>query len=94
MILFLDVDGVLHPHVEYDATLLLVHRPALEAVLRACSDVEIVISSTWRINRTLAELRALFSDDIAPRVIGVTPQWRDIQDAESWGGVGIARSRW
>jgi hypothetical protein len=61
------------------------HRPALEAVLRACPCVEVVISSTWRITRTLTELRALFSADIASRIIGATPQWRDFQDADSWG---------
>ena len=85
MVLFLDIDGVLHPNVVHDSKLLLVHLPALEEVLRARQAVDVVISSTWRITRTLDELRALFSIDIAPRLIGVTPQWRDIQDEANWG---------
>lgn len=85
MILFLDVDGVLHPAVNYDAALLLCKLPLLEEVLRRHLDVDVVISSTWRENRTLTELRALFSSDIAHRIIGVTPQWLDIQDDESSG---------
>ena len=35
------------------------------------------ISSTWRESRSLRVLQNLFSVDIAPRVIGVTPYWRD-----------------
>lgn len=85
MLLFLDFDGVLHPHITYDPKLLFVHRPALESALRSCPKVEVVISSTWRHTRTLTALRALFSDDIAARIIGVTPHWSDIQDEASWG---------
>jgi hypothetical protein len=85
MILFLDFDGVLHPAVNYDATQLLSKLPMLETVLRHCPDVEVVISSTWRENRTLAQLQALFSPDIAPRIAGVTPQWRNIQSADTYG---------
>ena len=85
MILFLDFDGVLHPAVNYDATQLLTKLPLLEAILRQHPSVEIVVSSTWRETRTLSELRALFSPDIASRVIGVTPAWRDIQDEASYG---------
>lgn len=85
MILFLDFDGVLHPAVNYDATQLLSKLPMLETVLRHCPDVAVVISSTWRETRTLGELQSLFSDDIAPRIIGVTPQWRNIQSADTYG---------
>jgi len=85
MILFLDFDGVLHPAVNHDPALLLCKRPLLEDVLRQCPSVEIVVSSTWRENRTLAQLQAFFSPDILPRIIGVTPQWRAIQDDESFG---------
>lgn len=85
MLLFLDVDGVLHGDVVHEPQLLLAHLPALESVLRARQAVEVVISSTWRLTRTLDELRALFSADIARRIISVTPQWRDIQDDATWG---------
>lgn len=85
MILFLDFDGVLHPAVNYDASRLLCNLPMLEDVLRQFLDVEVVVSSTWREDRTLAQLQAFFSPDILPRIIGVTPQWRAIQDDESFG---------
>jgi hypothetical protein len=85
MILFLDFDGVLHPAVNYDSAQLLSKLPLLEAALHLCPGVAVVVSSTWRENRTLAELQALFSPDIAPRIISVTPQWRDIQDETSFG---------
>jgi hypothetical protein len=85
MVLFLDFDGVLHPAVNYDASRLLCNLPMLEDVLRQFLDVEVVVSSTWREDRTLAQLQAFFSPDIAPRIIGVTPRWRAIQDDESFG---------
>lgn len=85
MILFLDFDGVLHPSVCADRTQLLCRRPMLEDTLRHVRHVEIVISSTWRSGRSLSELRALFSDDIALRIVGVTPDWRTLQDEKSFG---------
>ncbi len=80
MILFLDFDGVLHPDPCHDAGMLLCHLPRLESVLRDFPDVQVVISSTWRATRTLDELRAYFSQDIAARVIDVTPSWSDLPD--------------
>lgn len=71
MILFLDFDGVLHPfdHPHGVFTLL----PEFERVMRDFPEVDIVISSSWREAYTLDELRALFSLDMAQRIIGVTP---------------------
>jgi hypothetical protein len=77
LILFLDFDGVLHPQYENMLTpedQVFCHRPRLEAVLRDFPGVEIVISSMWRYQFTLDELRARFSLDIADRIIGKTPQ--------------------
>jgi hypothetical protein len=85
MILFLDVDGVLHSAVNYDSDRLLCKLSLLEDVLRSRRQVDVVISSTWRETRTLSELQALFSPDISHRVVGVTPQWRDVQDAATFG---------
>lgn len=85
MILFLDVDGVLHPAVCAVDAELLCRRPLLETVLRECPQVEIVVSSTWRENRTLAELQAIFSPDVGARIVGVTPLWQDVQDETSMG---------
>lgn len=81
--LFLDFDGVTHyvfpvagvsdPDNAYFAFL-----PAIEAVLRTKPyPVQIVISSSWRENRGLAELRAYFASDLRDRVIGVTPEHND-----------------
>lgn len=85
MLLFLDFDGVLHAGVNYDAERLFSQLPLLEGVLRACPHVDVVISSTWRSTRDLEELRALFSPDIASRIIDVTPRWQDIQDSAAYG---------
>lgn len=71
MILFLDFDGVLHPRAPGKA--LFSNLARLEAVLREFEFVEVVITSTWRENMSFEELQALFSPDIRPRVIGVTP---------------------
>jgi hypothetical protein len=77
MILFLDFDGVLHPQYDGEPTPvseIFCHLPRFESVMRDFPSVEIVISSTWRIQFTLDELRARFSPDIAARIIDVTPQ--------------------
>lgn len=85
MLLFLDIDGVLHPHLNYLQDLLFSSMPLLEDVLRAHPHVEVVISSTWRTTRTVQELQALFSADILPRIVGKTPHWQDLQDDAAYG---------
>lgn len=72
MILFLDFDGVLHPIPTKDRNLLC-HIPRLEDVLREFPHVQVVISSLWRATHDLPSLQAYFSEDIRPRIIGVTP---------------------
>lgn len=77
-ILFLDFDGVLHPeHIPGESS---DSDPAhfsclsrLEALLREFPGIEVVISSSWRVGRSLADLRAWFSQDLQPRIIGSTP---------------------
>ena len=71
MIVFLDFDGVLHPFHRPDGVFTLL--PDFERVMRDFTDVDIVISSTWREAHTLEELRGLVSPDIALRIIDVTP---------------------
>ncbi len=78
MILFLDFDGVLHPEPCYQQEELFCRLHILESVLYDFPSVEVVISSTWRDTRTLAELKNLFSVDIAPRIIDVTPNWKTL----------------
>lgn len=75
MILFLDFDGVLHPQHDNEpppADLVFCHLPCFEAVMREFPMVEIVISSMWRHQFTLDQLRARFSPDIAARIIDTT----------------------
>jgi len=75
-IVFLDFDGVLHPgsgsrddHFMY--------LPRFENVIRKFDNIRIVISSSWRYFYTLEQLRANFSKDISPRIVGVTPMLED-----------------
>lgn len=69
--MFLDFDGVLHPatvdpgqvHLNFQQL------PLLEFLLREVPSVVVVISSSWRLQRPLSELRGLFSPDIPARII-------------------------
>jgi hypothetical protein len=75
MILFLDFDGVLHPQYEdqpVPAEVAFCHLPRFESVMREFPAVEIVISSTWREQFSLSNLRSRFSADIATRITGTT----------------------
>ena len=73
MLLFLDLDGVLRRQhaalyrLEADCL------AAFEDALRWIPDAEVVITSTWREVMPLPELRALFSEDLRGRIVGVTP---------------------
>jgi len=83
MILFLDFDGVLHPEHDGEPTpadQAFCHLPQFEAVMRDFPLVEIVISSMWRYQFSLDELRARFSPDIAVRIIGKTALTERIAD--------------
>lgn len=83
MILFLDFDGVLHPEPCCQDGDLFCRRPLFEAVMRDFPAVKIVISSTWRQTRSMDQLKALFSEDIAARVVGATPNWMDLPELMS-----------
>ncbi|MDP9607237.1 UNVERIFIED_ORG: hypothetical protein J2W38_007058 [Variovorax paradoxus] len=74
--LFLDVDGVLHP-VETDysfSSRFFSHLPLLEELLREFPSVDVVISSDWRLAESVEQLQRYFSEDIRHRIIGATPQ--------------------
>ncbi|MEJ1130732.1 HAD domain-containing protein [Variovorax sp. CCNWLW225] len=75
-LLFLDVDGVLHPvGTDYSfSSKFFSHLPLLEELLREFSSVEVVISSDWRLADSVEQLQQYFSDDIRDRIIGATPQ--------------------
>jgi hypothetical protein len=76
VILFLDFDGVLHAAGGGPPRRHLEKLPLLEALLRepGLSEVGIVVSSTWRVIQTAAQLRCLFAPDLRERVAGCTPQ--------------------
>lgn len=71
-VVFLDFDGVTHPEV-CKTVQLFNCLPLIERVLRQHLAVDVVISSSWRLHHPLSELRAFFSEDVAHRVVGVTP---------------------
>jgi hypothetical protein len=75
-LLFLDVDGVLHP-VETDYSFrskFFSHLPLLEELLREFPSVDVVVSSDWRLAESVEQLQQYFSADIRHRIIGATPQ--------------------
>ena len=72
MILFVDIDGVLHPDPPQPDQRLR-SLPRLVEVLRDHPQVEVVISSLWREHLSLEQLRDLFPVDLRERIIDVTP---------------------
>lgn len=78
-ILFVDFDGVLHPEFCHESKHFM-HRDTFEAVVRTFPNIELVISSTWRLQRPLDVLKKLFSEDVAARVIGTTPLYAELDD--------------
>jgi hypothetical protein len=83
--LMLDFDGVLHAEGcapgDHFCRLHL-----LEAALRRWPELCVVVSSMWRLDATLDGLRRHFAPDIAPRVVGMTP---DLFDPTAPGVPGL-----
>ena len=76
VILFLDFDGVLHSIGGVSTRQRMQKLPLLEALLRepGMASVGIVVSSTWRMVHSAAQLRSLFAPDMRERMAGCTPQ--------------------
>lgn len=78
MYVFLDFDGVMRRlssrPFRFDRDCL----ERFENVLRAHPRARVVVASAWRLGLSLEALRELFSSDIAPRVVGVTPESADL----------------
>jgi hypothetical protein len=73
MRIYLDIDGVLHGIPRGGSITVFERKEAIEQLLREFTTAEVVISSSWRKEFSLEELRAFFSKDLQPRIIGVTP---------------------
>ena len=77
--LFLDFDGVLHPEFCHESKHFCC-LPALAETLEQVQDCEIVITSTWRLGRSLEDLRSILPVKLASKVVGVTPRYCDLLD--------------
>lgn len=96
LIIFLDIDGVLHPLFPRKdrpakESAPFAYLPRLSSVLHDYPHTYVVISSTWRVNRTLNELKSLFPSDLQDRIIGSTPI---LEDSQQPGGREAEASSW
>ena len=76
--LFLDIDGVLHPEHCHESRHFCC-LPVFEQVLRRTPDWDVVITSTWRLQVPLDDLRARFSTDVAHRFVGATAKFSQLE---------------
>ncbi|MFO1345978.1 MAG: HAD domain-containing protein [Rhodocyclaceae bacterium] len=80
MILFADIDGVMHAGLGEDEEGKFSRLPLFWKLLRARPEIDVVISSSWRAISTQDELVYLFTvnggEDLIPRFIGQTPRQR------------------
>lgn len=82
MILFLDFDGVTHP--EFIGAQVFCRTPLLWQILRACPDVQVVFSTSWREVHRPEELLDFATygggEDLVHRFIGQTPRLHACSD--------------
>lgn len=88
IILFLDFDGVLHPDPPNSQAPLMCRAPLLQDWLSQNPQVSVVVSSTWRLKRTLGQLQALFPV-WGDRIVDATPNllqdsFQRQHECESW----------
>jgi len=76
-ILFLDFDGVLHP----DGIGLFSKLSLFEEYVRDMSELEIIISSSWRETHSFEDLKNIFPVSLRDRICGITPTVEDGYDA-------------
>lgn len=84
MILFLDFDGVLHASNQVGP--LFVRVVDLAIWLQAWPEVDVVISSSWRVAHFQREMVEMFGRIVGSRIVGCTPrasQERDDDDVYS-----------
>ena len=97
MTLFLDFDGVLHPDpcvVQFKFC----QRNLIEGILREFPQVDIVLSTTWRLRNPLDtsgdHLKHHFSSDIAERIVGVTPNHKNLDRRQAPDGIDLYPREW
>ena len=98
-VLFLDFDGVLHPYgfkvhdtlQKYGKPLAYVEKvdhfcwaPILAERLAAHLDVVVVVHSTWRVNRTLAQIQQVLGPQLGARVRALTPDGPRYAAIQEW----------
>ena len=86
-ILFLDIDGVLHPGSGLDSGLMCRAEDLADAI--AGQEVRIVISSSWRFHRELEKIAGMLPEAISERVIGATGdayigRWPRYNEIRNW----------
>jgi hypothetical protein len=72
LVLFLDFDGVLHPDPPAHQNPPFCKAPQLEGWLQEHSQVVVVISSTWRLTRTMDQIKG-YLPGWQERIVGSTP---------------------
>lgn len=77
-VLFVDFDGVLHPEGSDKDSLFCFSANFAEVMEQVDPEgvLTIVVSSAWRLDTTLPELRSHFNDRLHRQIVGVTPQTR------------------
>lgn len=87
MILFLDFDGVTHPKLM--GAEVFCRTPLLWKILRACPDVQVVFSTSWREVHRPEELLDFATygggEDLAHRFVGQTPRIHAPSDCDPRG---------
>lgn len=68
-VLFLDIDGVLHPGIADT----FIRLPLLEQFMRKHPSLDIVLSTSWRETTRFQKLQRYFSEDLRDRIVGRTP---------------------
>lgn len=78
IVIFLDFDGVLHPQPSPRSQLFQGVPLLADALRRYPTQLDLVISSSWRETDTMGEMRARFPEDIRSLIIDTTPVFSDM----------------
>ena len=98
MIVFLDLDGVLHPEQEDARYEFFCFSPLLWHILRSCPEAQVVFSTSWRRNCTLEKLTSFCTqgggEDLIERFIGMTPEVEIDADVQEQGHREVECKMW